>query len=125
MADSTADPFAMWRDWVSQSERQWNTFFNNAMATDEFSQSLGKFMDVYLGMQKTMNETMSRYLSSMNVPTRDDVLGLGHRLSAIEERLTAIENALPRSAPENTATAQAKPTDVPRPPRTRKPASKR
>ena len=56
------DPMAMWREWVSQSERQWNGFLNNAMATNEFSQVMGRFMDVYLGMQKNMNEVMGRYL---------------------------------------------------------------
>jgi polyhydroxyalkanoic acid synthase PhaR subunit len=127
LADSTtADPFAMWRDWVSQSERQWNSFLNNAMSTDEFSQSLGKFMDVYLGMQKNMNDVMSRYLTSMNVPTRDDVLGLGDRLSGIEERLMSIEHAVaglgtPKRAP---AVPAATNNAVPRPPRTRKPAAK-
>ena len=130
MADSTtADPFAMWRDWVSQSERQWNSFLNNAMATDEFSQSLGKFMDVYLGMQKSMNEVMSRYLTTMNLPTRDDVLGLGDRLSGIEERLASMENALagvsaPKATSAPTAAASPSSNGVPRPPRTRKPAAK-
>ena len=120
MADqATADPFAMWRDWVSQSERQWNAFLNNAMSTDEFSQSMGRMMDVYLGMQKNMNETMGRYFSALNIPSRSDILGLGDRLGAIEDRLTSIESAL-------TGLKAAKPahngeTAAPRPPRTRKP----
>ena len=126
----STDPFAVWRDWVSQSERQWNAFLNNAMATDEFSQTVGRFMDVYVNMQKSMNEGMSRYLSSVNLPSRQDILGLGDRLTAIEERLTSIEKSLARSAPAKRQAKAEPPSGPPasngavRPPRTKKPASK-
>lgn len=120
MADqATADPFAMWRDWVSQSERQWNSFLNNAMSTDEFSQSMGRMMDVYLGMQKSMNETMGRYFSALNIPSRNDILGLADRLGAIEDRLTSIESSLSSMKAGKAAPAEA--PAAPRPPRTRKP----
>jgi polyhydroxyalkanoic acid synthase PhaR subunit len=125
MADqtSTPDPFAMWRDWVANSERQWNGFLNDAMATDEFSQSMAKMMDVYLNMQKNMNEMMGKYLQTMNVPTRNDILALGERLSQIEDRLSSIENGL-RAASAAAASSggpKAAPA-VKRPARTKKPA---
>lgn len=128
--DALTDPFAAWRDWVSQSERQWNTFLNNAMATEEFAASMGRFMDVYLNVQKNVNDVMGRYFTSVNIPTRQDILGLGQRLSDIEGRLDAIERALtaltaslkagatPAAAEAATAPAAA----YPRPPRTKKPA---
>lgn len=125
MADSNTtlpDPMAMWREWVATSERQWNSFLNNAMATDEFSQAMGRFMDVYLGLQKNMNEVMGRYLQMANVPTRGDVLSLGERISALEERLIRIEGMLANStAASSTAKSQAPASAKPRPPRTRKP----
>lgn len=125
MADktATADPFEMWRDWVANSERQWNSFLNNAMAADEFSQAMGRMMDVYLNMQKNMNEVMGRYLQVINVPTRNDVMAIGERLSQIEDRLNQIEGALARmSVPSASGTAAPRATAVPRPPRTKKPA---
>lgn len=125
MADkiATADPFEMWRDWVANSERQWNSFLNNAMATDEFSQAMGRMMDVYLNMQKNMNEVMGRYLQVINVPTRNDVMAIGERLSQIEDRLNQIEGALARmSVSSASGTAAPRATAVPRPPRTKKPA---
>ena len=122
MAESKTlpDPMAMWRDWVATSERQWNAFLNNAMATDEFSQAMGRFMDVYLGMQKNMNEVMGKYLQAANLPTRDDVIGLGERLTALEDRLIRMETLLVAMAAANAPAAEA--PAKPRPPRTRKPA---
>ncbi len=125
MAESNTtlpDPMAMWRDWVATSERQWNSFLNNAMATDEFSQAMGRFMDVYLGLQKNMNEVMGRYLQMANVPTRGDVLSLGERLSSLEERLIRIESMLAKQATSAPAAKSEAPAAAkPRPPRTRKP----
>ncbi|MEP7215935.1 MAG: hypothetical protein ABI782_06745 [Anaerolineaceae bacterium] len=128
MAQGTqADPFEMWRDWMANSERQLNGFLNNAMSTDQFTQSMGQLMDVYLNLQKSMNEVMGRTFSALNLPTRTDILSLGERLSAIEDRLGAIESGLTalKSAPAVKAGIAAVPVAaVPRPPRTKKPAAK-
>ncbi len=124
MPDSTPDPFAMWRDWLSSSERQWNSFLNQAMSTDEFGQAMGRMMDVYLGMQKNMNEVMGRYFTALNVPTRTDVLSLGTRLSEIESRLGSIEDGVQAIRPVAATPAKAaESVAVPRPPRTKRPPS--
>ena len=112
----TSDPFAWWRDWLVQSERQWNATLNELMGSDQFAQSMGRWMELYLGMQKSINENLSRTLTGLNVPNRDDVAELGQRLSAIEDRLARIETLIERGgrpAPERR-----------RPPRTRKPPAK-
>ena len=119
-----ADPFEMWRNWLTESERQWNSFLNEAMSTDEFSQSMGRFMDIYLNMQRSMNEVMGRYLSAFNVPTRTDVLTLGDRLSAIEDTLGEIQSAIGRlatPAKQAAAAGASEPAARPRPARTKKP----
>ena len=116
------DPMALWREWVAQSERQWNKFFNDVMGTDQYNQAMSRFMDLYLNNQKTLGETMGRYLTGLNVATHSDVLAIGERLAAIDDRLTAIERRLggpsggddASPSPVSTATA-------PRPPRTKKP----
>jgi polyhydroxyalkanoic acid synthase PhaR subunit len=112
----TSDPFAWWRDWLVQSERQWNTALNELMGSDQFASSMGRWMEIYLGVQKNMNETLGRALTGMNVPNRDDVAELGQRLSAIEERLARIETLIERGTGVSAATAERR-----RPPRTRKP----
>ena len=111
-----------YRLWASQSERQWNEFLNQMMSTEEFSQSLGRNMDVFLHFQKTMNEAMGSFFTAMNVPTRTDVLALGDRLLAIEDRLATIEAQLTTalaSAPAASAkNSQAKPRRTRKPPET-------
>ena len=109
-----------WRQWATQSERQWNEFFNQMMSTEEFSQGLGRNLDVFLHFQKTMNEAMGSVFTAMNVPTRTDVLALGDRLLAIENRLAAVEAQITMalaSAPAGGANANQA-----RPKRTRQPA---
>jgi len=112
----STDPFAWWRDWLVQSERQWNTALNEMMGSDQFAGSMGRWMELYLGVQKNINETLGRALTGMNVPNRDDVVELGQRLSAIEERLARIETLIERG----TGVAAATPARR-RPPRTRQP----
>lgn len=117
---TTPDPFAMWRDWLTQSERQWNGFLNDVMATDQFSEGMGRMMDMNLTMQKNLNEVMGRYFAALNVPTRTDVLSLGNRLTEIEERLASMEDALRALAPQ---TAGASTAPIAMPPRTKRPAA--
>ena len=116
---STPDFTEAWRQWTTQSERQWNEFFNQMMGTEEFSQSLGRNLDVFLHFQKTMNEAMGSFFTAMNVPTRTDVLALGDRMLAIENRLAALEaqvSAALAAAPANGTSARAKPKRTRRPP---------
>lgn len=123
MAEQPTDPFQAWRDWMSDSERQWNSFLNDAMATDQFSQGMGQFMDGYLNMQKTMSDTFGRYLSAFNLPSRTDVLDVANRLTHIEDRLGAIESALAATAKGNRGESSVAPsTQRDRPARTKQPA---
>ena len=89
-ASPIPDPMAAWRTFVTQSEQQWNAFLNQAMGTDQYSQALGRMMETYAGMQKTMADQMARYLGALNMPTRSDVMTLGDRLAMIEDRLAGI-----------------------------------
>lgn len=132
-ASDIADPFAAWREWLGTSERQWNTFLNDAMATEEFSRSMGQFMDVYLNMQKSVSEGMGRYFTALNVPSRNDVMALGERLSSIERQLATISMRLDaigsmgaaQAATTPRATEQAPTTPAAKPPRTKKPPVKK
>jgi polyhydroxyalkanoic acid synthase PhaR subunit len=117
----SADLMGAWRDWLTTTEQQWNELLGQTMGTEGFAAGLGQNLDVFLHIQRVMNETMGGYLTTMNVPTRTDVLELGERLIGVESRLAAIEaqlshalNALGR------LTADASMTPA-RPARTRRP----
>jgi polyhydroxyalkanoic acid synthase PhaR subunit len=115
------DPFALWRDWVSKSERQWNQFLNDVMASDEWNQSAGRLVELQLSMQKSFAESIGRYVAAMNIATRTDVLGLGEHLAAIEARLERIEATLAGRRTEGTPSAAPAAPAAPRPPRTKRP----
>jgi polyhydroxyalkanoic acid synthase PhaR subunit len=118
-ASPIPDPMAAWRAFVTQSEQQWNTFLNQAMGSDQYSQTLGRMMEMYAGMQKTMADQMAKYLGALNMPTRSDVMTLGDRLAMIEDRLAGIERMLARAdgAPAGSTAQEG------RPPRTKQPPS--
>lgn len=111
------DPLALWRDWLVQSERQWNALLNELMSSDQFSESMGRMMDLYISFQKSVNESLGRLLTGLNVPTRSDLVDVGERLAAVEDRLARIESLL---AERGGATGGDKGT-VRRPSRTRRP----
>ena len=117
----------MWRDWVSQSERQWNAFLNQAMTSDAYGQSVGRFMEMHIAMQKQLADTMGRYVTALNLPARTDVLALGDRLAAIEDRLAGIELRLARLGSAGAAEGPGADgaIDPLRPPRTKRPPEPR
>jgi hypothetical protein len=125
MADqrnSPSDAMASWRDWMTQSESRLNALFNDLMSTDGYGRVIGGLTKVFVSMQKSMTKGMERYFTALSLPTRGDVVDLGERLSLIESRLLAMENILAKLAGPDTHGGDAK-AMVPRPPRTKKPAT--
>ncbi len=88
------DIIQLWRDWLTQSERQFNAFFNEAMNTETFARSVGGYMEVNAAFQRMVSEGMQRYLTFVNMPSRGDVTSLGETLRSIEDRLARIEEML-------------------------------
>ena len=117
-----SDPFSAWRDWVNDSERQLNSFFNQLMGSDRYGQFLGRMTDMQIGMQKNTNEALTRFFTSLNLPTREDLAALNERLGAIEERLHAIAATL-GAASEAESDAHGAGAATPRPPRTKRPSA--
>jgi polyhydroxyalkanoic acid synthase PhaR subunit len=114
------DPFTAWRDWLGQAERQLNSFFNDVMGREQYTRAMGQFNTFSVNMQKSMTETMSRYLSSLNLPNREDFGAIMQRLTAIEERLGAIEGNNGDATVASNAGHSAIAGTL-RPPRTKKP----
>ena len=93
-SDDRPDVGQLWRTWLTETERQWNTFFNDVMSTDSFGRFLGGYMDIYSTFQRLVAENMERSLSTLNVPSRSDIVELSERLSGVEERLAGIESSI-------------------------------
>jgi hypothetical protein len=88
------DVAQLWRDWLTQSERQVNSFLGDALNQDASARSIAGFMEAYATLQRLLAEGMQRYLTFMNMPSRSDVTGLGETLRSIEDRLARIEETL-------------------------------
>jgi hypothetical protein len=88
----------LWRDWLTESERQFNSFFADSMGSDPAARTIGGVVELYAGFQRILAESMQRYLALINMPSRTDVVGLGETLRSIEDRLARIEETLQTAA---------------------------
>ena len=120
-SEDRPDVGQLWRTWLTETERQWNTFFNDVMSTDSFGRFLGGYTDMYSTFQRMVTQNMERSLATLNVPSRSDVVDLSERLSGVEERLAAIESSINTLAEavghpsEPTAVTQLRPRRTRRP----------
>jgi hypothetical protein len=124
MPDSNngSDSTQLWRNWLSETERQWNTFFNDVMGTDAFGRLMGGYLEIYGTFQRLVAQNMERSLSTLNVPTRSDIVDLSERLSMVEERLTSIDSSLRSLAEAVGHPSQPAAVTQLRPRRTRRPS---
>jgi hypothetical protein len=114
----TPDVMQLWRDWLTQTERQFNAFTADSMGSEAFARSMGGVMEAYTSIQRLMTEVMQRYLTFMNLPSRVDIIGLAETLRQIDERLRRIEETLQIAAEHVDG---ATPAPVSEPARTRVP----
>ena len=118
-----AEAMDLWRNWLTETERQWNSFFSEVMGRDSFGRVAGSYMEVYSIIQRTLNQGMERYLNTFNLPTHSDVVELGERLHNIEERLASLEANINNLATASGVETTASVTQL-RPRRTRRPRNK-
>ena len=76
MTDHRPDPAEAFRNLITEWERGFDAMANRIMGTDEFSRSMNQLQDIQLSMQKRFNEAMAQQLSTLNIPSRDDILRL-------------------------------------------------
>jgi len=122
-SNNRPDVAELWRSWLTETERQWNAFFNDVTGTDSFGRLLGGYMETYGTIHRLVTRSMERSLSTFNVPTRSDIVDLSERLSNVEERLGSIEFSLRALAEavghptQPAAVTQLRPRRTRRPPR--------
>jgi hypothetical protein len=104
------DPFDMWRQAVTRLEEGMNALGTRSLKTDEVSKALLQFSTVSMQMRQLTDRALSKYLKSVNLASRKEVIDLAETLRRIEDKLD-------RLLPE----PQQPP--APRPARTRRPGA--
>ena len=122
MADKSNDPVAMWQNMIGEMEKGFNSFASQAMQSPEFSKVMNQVGGATAGAQKQLGEWMEKYLVSMNLPSRAQMVSMGERLQSIEGQLNEIK-ALLHQVHNNSAAPEGGYLTVPRPPRTKRPPS--
>jgi SMC interacting uncharacterized protein involved in chromosome segregation len=119
MADKSNDPVALWQHMIGEMEKGFNSLANQAMASPEFSKVVNQVGGVTAGAQKQLGELMEKYLLSMNLPSRAQMVSMAERLASIEGQLNEIKALLQG---QSAAPGSSNPA-APRPPRTKRPPS--
>jgi SMC interacting uncharacterized protein involved in chromosome segregation len=122
MADKSNDPVALWQDMIGEMEKGFNAFANQAMASPQFSKVVNQVGGVTAGAQKQLGEFMEKYLLSMNLPSRSQMVGMAERLQSIEGQLNEIK-AMLHQMQGSAAGPSAGFSATARPPRTKRPPS--
>lgn len=122
MADQGNDPAELWRTMLGEMEKGFNAFANQAMATPEFSKAMNQAGAASAGAQRQVGDLMEKYLTGMNMPSRSQMVSFGERLQAIESDIADIKSMM-RALYQRSGADDPSPA-APRPPRTRKPATK-
>ncbi len=123
MAEKTAgqtdpNPLDTWRQFITDSERQWNGFFKEILGTEGFSSSMNTAVEASLTVQRMIADNLERLYTTFNIPTHNDLVALGERMKTIEDTLARLESALIESNPKISAVvrpARRKPTRTKRP----------
>jgi SMC interacting uncharacterized protein involved in chromosome segregation len=122
MADKGNDPVAIWQTMIGEMEKGFNSFANQAMTSPEFSKVVNQVGGATAGAQKQLGELMEKYLVSMNLPSRAQMIGMAERIQSIEGQLNEIKAMLHQMQRASGNIANDI-TGAPRPPRTKRPPS--
>jgi hypothetical protein len=106
---------------IGEMEKGFNAFANQAMASPQFSKVVNQVGGVTAGAQKQLGDLMEKYLLSMNLPSRAQMVSMAERLAAMEGQLNEIK-ALLYQVRGNITPGGGTPA-APRPPRTKRPPS--
>lgn len=120
MADKSNDPVALWQNMIGEMEKGFNAFANQAMGSPEFSKVVNQVGGATAGAQKQLGELMEKYLVSMNMPSRSQMVGMAERLQSIEGQLNEIKAMLHQMQGASGGAAGGS-SQAPKPPRTKRP----
>jgi hypothetical protein len=116
---SLVDPFELLRGLASRLERGFEQLADRGVRSNGFTRAMHRALAASLLARRLSRQVQDGLLGALNLPTRADVLLLGERLQALEDRIVALSADL-------AARDASRPGGMPRPalpspPRTRKP----
>ena len=122
MAETTTEnPLDTWRQFITDSERQWNGFFKDVLGTDTFSSAMNTWVEASLTVQRMVADNLERYYTAFNIPSHGDLVALAERMKAVEETLARIEAIVTKGAPKAAASRRPKTAAAAKPARTKRP----
>jgi hypothetical protein len=90
------DPTQLWRTLISEMEKSYNSIAAQAMNSEQFSQAMNQTGGMTFASMQLLNNMMEQYLSSVNLPSRAQMLNVAQRLHNIEAELIKIRQELQR-----------------------------
>ena len=114
---SLLDPFGFWQGLGSRLEQGLQRLADGGVRSDGFASGMNKAMQTSLLAERQLRDLQRRLLALLNLPSRSELLNLGEKLQAIEDRMMALSLQLSRLDGDTAAARHAPPS----PPRTRKP----
>ena len=121
MADMSNDPAAVWKAMTGEMEKGFNALANQAMASPEFSKVVNQVGGVSAGAQRQLGDLMEKYLVTMNLPSRAQMVSMAERLQSVESQLNEIK-ALLHEIHHSSGAQGAGAATASKPPRTRRPS---
>jgi len=100
MTQGTASPDLMtqWKQFLDQWIAAWGKVLEQAMSTEAFAQAMGKQLEGFLGVaspaKKAAEQQLEAALSSLGVPSRNQVVGLAGQIVKLEEKVDGLEDRL-------------------------------
>lgn len=104
------DPMKAWREWFTQSERDWSEGLTRLMKDDATARALGQEINAALYANQMVKQGMASSMAMMNVPTQDQLVALSERLGSLEDAVARVEANLVQLRHSLEAAAPAKPT---------------
>src|SRR6476660_3454045 len=110
----------MWRTMLGEMEKGFNTFATQTMTSPEFSKVMNQAGGVAAGAQQQPGDMMEKYLVSMNLPSRTQLVNMAERQRATEGQLSELR-ALLYHVRHNSGASDDRSASTLKPPRTRRP----
>ena len=109
---TSVDPFAIFKLWYDATSESWSKTVGEAIATEQFAEAIGRFLDSYTSFTMMFRRANEQYFSNLQLPTRSDIARVATLIVNLEEKVDRIEDTLmdasDRSIPPTSDTAISK-----------------